>query len=347
MIAQRVNLGNDSYEIIIDAMATFGRRIADACQPKGQIAVVADAAAYGFHGEAMAGALRAAGLSHALLALPPGEHNKTIDGLGTVYRFFAEAGLRRDGLVIAFGGGVIGDLAGFAAATWMRGVPYVQVPTTLLAQVDAGVGGKTAVNLPEGKNLVGAFYQPKLVLIDTTALDTLAPRDFRCGMAEVIKYGAIFSRKLFESLAVPPGRDRWPGIVAECCRYKADVVGRDEKESGERKLLNFGHTLGHAIEKLGGYERHTHGEAVSAGMVIAAQIGEKLGLTRAGCAVALRHTLSANGLPCDSPYKPSDLLACAEMDKKSGVGGIAFVLLRDIGTAFTHVLDMPALRELL
>ena len=347
MITQRVDLGRDSYDIHIGEMASFGILIREHCKPEGTIVIVADGMAWRFHGDAFTAALTTAGLTAKVLILPPGEKNKSIEGLTGLYRFFSETGLRRDGLVVAFGGGVIGDLAGFAAATWMRGTPFIQVPTTLLAQVDASVGGKTAIDLPWGKNLAGAFHQPKMVLIDVNTLETLSPRDFRCGMAEIIKYGAILSRSFFIRLGTPPSRAELPGIIAECCRFKSEIVSRDEKESGERMLLNFGHTFGHSIEKLGHYEVYTHGEAVAMGMILAAKAGELLGLTASGCSDALRETLSAHGLPCDSPYKPSALLAPAQMDKKAGAGGLRLVLLETLGHAFVHQPYEQALTDVL
>lgn len=293
------------------------------------VAVVTDENVWGRYREPFTGTLSGSGTGFEALVLPPGEANKTLSGLERVFAFFADTGLRRDGLVIAFGGGVIGDLAGFAAATYMRGVGYVQVPTTLLAQVDSSVGGKTAVNLPQGKNLAGAFYQPGLVLADTALLDTLPPRELRCGMAEVVKYGAIRSREL-----LAPGD--LTETVAACCAVKAEIVERDERDTGERMLLNFGHTFGHAVEALGDFDRYSHGEAVAVGMVIAASVGEAMSLTRRGTADELRKIITANGLPVFCPYSARELLSRMLLDKKSGSGGVSLVLLRELGDAFTR-----------
>jgi 3-dehydroquinate synthase len=278
--------------------------------------------------------------------LEPGEHNKSLDGLERLYGAFAAMKLRRGGLVVAFGGGVTGDLSGMAAATWMRGVRYIQIPTTLLAQVDSSVGGKTAVNLKEGKNLAGVFYQPALVLIDPALLETLPEREFRCGMAEVIKYGAIRSVPLFENLAHKPDTAELAKIIAQCCRIKSEIVERDELDTGERMILNFGHSFGHAIEKAGGYQRHNHGEAVAIGMTLAAEIGEKTGLTAAGIAARIKEVLEIHGLDTDCPYEPEQLLPQMELDKKNESGKIKLVLIREIGTAFTHTIPPATLHSL-
>ncbi|MDR1572480.1 MAG: 3-dehydroquinate synthase [Clostridiales Family XIII bacterium] len=343
MTAIRLGLGEKSYDVLI-GRGLSGRlgellreRVPDAAGSAaggGGIAVVADGAAWGLHGGALAASMARAGLDFSAVTLEPGERGKSLEGLGALYSAFAAMGLRRGGLVIAFGGGVTGDLAGFAAATWMRGLPYAQVPTTLLAQVDSGIGGKTAINIDEGKNLVGAFRQPLLVASDTALLDTLPPREFRCGMAEVIKYGAIRSKSLFEAVKGPLPAERLEGVIGECCRIKGGIVERDELDTGERMLLNFGHTFGHAVEKLGGYSRHSHGEAVASGMALAAAIGERAGITRAGCADGLRGALRAQGLPDGCEYGPDELLPQLRLDKKSGGGGVCMAMIRDIGDSF-------------
>ncbi|GHV07751.1 3-dehydroquinate synthase [Clostridia bacterium] len=272
------------------------------------------------------------------IILTPGESSKSLQTLGFIYDQFAARGLKRDGTVVAFGGGVVGDVTGFAAATYMRGVRLVQIPTTLLAQVDSSVGGKTAINLPQGKNLAGAFYQPSLVLIDPETLNTLSVREMRSGMAEVIKYAAIKSPKLLNM-------NSYDEIIAECCRIKAEIVSHDELDFGERMLLNFGHTFGHAIESIGNFERHNHGEAVALGMVIAAKIGENLGLTQPGCAAALSEICKSKGLDPICPYPPSQLLPYCNLDKKSSLKTVKMVLLRDIGDSFIENLSFQKLEE--
>jgi 3-dehydroquinate synthase len=238
-------------------------------------------------------------------------------------------------------------MAGFAAATWMRGVRYVQIPTTLLAQVDSSVGGKTAVNLPQGKNLVGVFYQPKLVIADTATLETLPARETGCGMAEVIKYGAIGSRSLFYKVMKREGALDMAEIVGECCRIKGEIVEGDEFDSGRRMLLNFGHTLGHAIEKISGFGRYNHGEAVAFGMTMAAGIGERAGVTPPGTSDEIRRALSAWGLEADYPQDPEPLIPLLSADKKSVYDGVRMVLLRSIGDAFVKDMAFSEIETLL
>jgi 3-dehydroquinate synthase len=260
-----VGLSGNSYDILIGdgLLDNLGEMLKPLCAPvgpaaaepvttTGPIAVVTDENVWELHGSRFASSLSGAGVDFEPIVLPSGERNKSLLGLSSLYEAFARLPLARDGLVVAFGGGVTGDLCGFAAATWMRGVRFVQVPTTLLAQVDSSVGGKTAINLPQGKNLVGAFYQPKLVVIDPQTLDTLPDREMRSGMAEVIKYGAIRSSSLFETLAKKIGPEDLSDVIYECCSIKSEIVARDERDFGERMLLSFGHTLGHAIEKQSG-----------------------------------------------------------------------------------------------
>jgi len=315
----------------------------------GRVAVVTDQNVWRYYAHAFTASLNKTGLDICPVVLGPGEQNKSLDGLGTLYDAFAEMKLKRDGLVIAFGGGVIGDLCGFAAATYMRGVKYMQAPTTLLAQVDSSVGGKTAINLRQGKNLAGAFYQPSAVLIDTVALETLTERDWKSGMAEVIKHGAIRSRVLFDSLKNSAGKDRrdFFDVIALNCEIKSEIVARDEREAGERMLLNFGHTFGHAIEKLCGFGRYSHGEAVAIGMRIAAAVGEEMGLTERGCADELTQLMDMYGLGSACPVPLTELLPHLEADKKSVDKGVTLALLREIGDAFTYKIEFRALTGIL
>lgn len=276
-----------------------------------------------------------------LLALPPGEASKTLEHCSRV--FAALAGMRagRDALVVALGGGVVGDLAGFAAACWMRGTGFVQVPTTLLAMVDSSVGGKTGVNLPYGKNLVGAFHQPEAVIADTDTLATLPPRELAAGLAEVVKYGAIGDAAFFAwleanvaaLLACDPAA--LVHAIATSVRHKAAIVARDERESGERALLNFGHTFGHAIETATGYRQLLHGEAVAIGMVQAARLSERLGLAPPDDTRRLERLLQAFGLPVRPPpgLQAEQLLDLMRLDKKAGAGGLRFVVWHGIGAA--------------
>jgi 3-dehydroquinate synthase len=268
--------------------------------------------------------------------LPDGEKYKTVDTLVRVFDGLTGAGARRDTTVIALGGGVVGDIAGFAAASYMRGIPYIQVPTTLLAQVDSSVGGKTGVNHAAGKNLIGAFYQPRIVLIDTNTLSTLPERELKAGIAEVIKYGAICDTEFFGWL-----EDNMPALLARdakvlgvairrCCEIKAEVVADDEREGGRRAILNFGHTFGHAIERCQGYGDWLHGEAVAAGMVMAGRLS---GLS-ASEQERLASLIRAAGLPDRPPQIPADRMREAMgLDKKALGTSLRFVLLSRLGDA--------------
>ncbi len=330
-----VSLPGGGYDILTGsgALPAAAGRLRTLCG-EARLAVVADPAALALHKETLQAALEAAGVTFCVIELAPGEEHKTLAALAEVYAAFAHNGLGRGDVVAAFGGGVAGDLAGFAAATWMRGVRLVQIPTTLLAQVDASVGGKTAVNLPEGKNLVGAFHQPALVVADTNLLATLPPREVACGMAEVVKMGAICSPELFARLAKAPTAAQWPGLVAEAARLKAGIVQQDETEQALRKILNFGHSFGHAIEALGGYGTYSHGAAVAMGMVLAAGIGVRLGVTPPPVPKALGRALAAQGLPAACPYTAAQMRPLLALDKKrQGEGSIDLVLLQAIGKA--------------
>ncbi|MBN8482875.1 MAG: 3-dehydroquinate synthase [Xanthomonadales bacterium] len=277
----------------------------------------------------------------ATLVLADGEQYKTLDSAARVFAALAALGANRDATVIALGGGVIGDLAGFAAACWMRGIAFVQMPTTLLAMVDSSVGGKTGVNLPAGKNLVGAFHQPHAVVIDTGTLSTLPSREYSAGLAEVVKYGAIGDRGFFAWLEARADAlaARDDGVLAEAiatsCRHKAGVVARDEREHGERALLNFGHTFGHAIEAEAGYGALLHGEAVAIGMVLAARLSARLGRAAAADGERLARLLARFGLPVDLPqgFSAERLLARMQLDKKNLSGRLRLILWSGLGAA--------------
>lgn len=289
-----------------------------------------------------------AGKSVRAVVLPPGEQEKTLARFGDVIAALADLGASRDVTVVALGGGVVGDLAGFAAASWMRGVRFVQLPTTLLAMVDSSVGGKTAVDLPAGKNLVGAFHQPSAVIADTSTLDTLPVRELRAGLAEVVKYGAIADADFFARLETDAeallARDpaALSDAIATSCRQKAGVVARDETEQGERMLLNFGHTFGHAIETEQGYGGLLHGEAIAIGMVLAARLSTRLGRAPAADADRLQALLQRFGLPVRLPagLSAEALLARMRLDKKSVSGALRLILWRGLGQADV-VRDVP------
>ncbi|MEP6940317.1 MAG: 3-dehydroquinate synthase [Rudaea sp.] len=290
------------------------------------------------------------------LLLADGEAHKTLDSTASVFTALAALEASRDATIVALGGGVIGDLAGFAAACWMRGIAFVQVPTTLLAMVDSSVGGKTAVDLPQGKNLVGAFHQPRAVIIDTDTLATLPERELRAGFAEVIKYGALgdadFLGWLERNVEMLLARDAaaLSQAIAHCCAQKAGIVVRDETEQGERALLNLGHTFGHALETATGYGRLLHGEAISIGMVLAARLSARLGRAHAADTQRLRALLERFGLPVALPpgVDPDQLLGLMRLDKKNLSGRLRLVLWRGVGQAEVVAgVDMAAIRGVL
>ena len=263
----RVNLGAKSYNIEIAAglLDAAGEKIRSISKAQ-RAAIISDSNVDALYGERLQAALAGSGFKVTRIVFPAGEKSKCLAELARIYDRLAEAGITRSDLVVALGGGVTGDLGGFAAATFLRGVDYVQIPTSLLAQIDSSVGGKTGLDLPEGKNLIGCFYQPSLVLADTDCLETLPRRQLSSGMAEVIKCGVIGDEEILRHLETAAKPDL-PWLVERCCRYKAAVVARDERDGGDRRLLNFGHTFGHAYEAAGGYDAYTHGEAVAAGMM--------------------------------------------------------------------------------
>jgi 3-dehydroquinate synthase len=280
------------------------------------------------------------------LILEPGESSKDFVHYQQVIAALADARVQRKSTVVALGGGVIGDLVGFAAATYMRGIRFIQVPTTLLAQVDSSVGGKVGIDLAQGKNLVGAFYPPCEVIVDTRFIQSLPLREFRCGLAEVLKYGLILDQELWNQLIASPLTalsTELSSVIERCIRLKADVVESDEFETkGERAKLNFGHTVGHAIEVRTGYEKYTHGEAISLGMVAESWIAEKMGIAKRGLSEAIQTGLVQNGLPVRGLLggNPSDLVQSMKLDKKSENGTLVMSLVTDIGTC-ELVKDVP------
>lgn len=303
-----------------------------------KVAIVTDSNVAPLYASTVSDSIKASGLDVYTMTLPAGEEHKTLSTVSGIYAFLAENRFTRSDILVALGGGVVGDISGFTAATYLRGIRSVQIPTTLLAQVDSSVGGKCGVDLPQGKNLVGAFNQPNRVLIDTDVLKTL-PRDiFRDGMAEVLKYGCIFDEKLFSDiLKLAPGTIT-DAIVERCVELKRDVVERDEHDKGDRMLLNFGHTIGHAIEKLGNFTRFSHGSAVSMGMAAAAKAGEVQGITSPGTYERIVSALSYLCLPTELPYHPDELVSSMAMDKKNLNGNLNFILLSKVGSG--HIVPM-------
>lgn len=337
----KVELGDRSYEILIgrDLLADLGRR----CQRIGlgaRCAIITDSNVGPHYGKETQRLLEASGFQVTLVTIPAGEKSKSLNYVGHCYDAMARQRLERKSFVVALGGGVVGDLAGFVAASYLRGIPFIQIPTTLLAQVDSSVGGKTGINLKAGKNLVGAFYQPRLVVCDLATLDTLPDRELRAGMAEVIKYGIIFDAPFFRRLEqqVEAALARDPAvlakIVARCCEIKAEVVSQDETETGLRAILNFGHTIGHALEAISGYGKYLHGEAISMGQVYAGRLSQKLTGLPATEVERIRSLLKRAGLPTEARLNAAQkrkLMAAMKLDKKVSAGEIKFVLARAIG----------------
>jgi len=339
----QVPLGDRGYWIYIGShlLESLGVWLRERC-PAPTAVVISDENVAPLYGEAVMGSLRQAGYAARLIVVRPGEGSKSLVTADRIYGELAEAGIERDSPLIALGGGVVGDLTGFVAATWLRGVPFVQVPTTMEADLDASVGGKTAVNHAAGKNLIGAFHQPRLVLIDVETLKSLSGRDLRSGIAEGVKHGVIRDAQLFAWLESKSGEILTgdSAILAEWiewnCRIKASVVATDEREANLRAILNFGHTIGHAIETDQQYALR-HGECVSIGMVAAAQIAVERGHFAAEQAERLRHLLERLELPTRvcQPIDAEVMFAYMQKDKKVAAGRIRFVLPTDIGQVVT------------
>ena len=337
----QVPLGNRSYAIKVGG-GLLARLGAECARLKlGQrCAVITDSNAGKHFAKAALKSLSASGFETVLITVPAGEKSKRIAVVEKCYDQLAAHRLERKSFIVALGGGVVGDLAGFVAATYLRGIPFVQVPTTLLAQVDSSVGGKTGVNLQAGKNLVGAFYQPQLVLCDLDALKTLPKREYISGLAEVIKYGVIYDAVLFAQLErnLPKLLQReattLAAVIARCCEIKADVVGQDETESGLRAILNFGHTIGHAIENSSGYGKFLHGEAISIGQVAAANLSRKILGLPSGDVARIEKLFVQAGLPVKIKLNTAQrkkLFAAMKLDKKVSGGEVKFVLAEKIG----------------
>jgi 3-dehydroquinate synthase len=335
-----VALAERSYDIAIGRGTLSGVAAASpAQQPFSQAVVIADANVATPHAERVAQSLRAAGRKAELLTVPAGEASKCVAQAERLWNDLLRCEADRKTIVVAVGGGVVGDLAGFVAATFARGLALVQVPTTLLAQVDSSVGGKVGINLPQGKNLVGAFWQPAAVVIDLDVLATLPEREYRSGLAEVVKYGVILDPPFFEYLEQHVAEigsrqlDTLEYVVARCCRLKADVVERDEREeTGLRAVLNYGHTFCHAIEAVAGYGAFLHGEAVAIGMLCASRLAESLGRIDSTTTERQAKLLQKLGLPTTVPrLDSSELVAAMQHDKKTERGRLRFVLPKRLG----------------
>ena len=333
------------YNIFIEKgiISTCGKYIKEVSNAA-KVCLVSDTNVYKIYGNTVEKQLKSEGYEVLTYVFEAGEESKTTATVISIVEFMAKNGLTRSDLVVALGGGVCGDMAGFAAAIYLRGIDFVQIPTSLLAQVDSSVGGKTAVDLPQGKNLCGAFHQPILVLIDPDTLDTLTPHYFSDGMAEVIKTGCIKSASLFEKTEKQNAKDIIDDIIFECVSIKAGVVERDEKEHGERALLNFGHTSGHAIEKLHNFTTVSHGEAVGIGMVMITKAGEANSITESGTCERIANVLKKYNLMTEDCNALQDIITCMNADKKRTADSINFVLLNKIGESFTQKIkneDIP------
>ena len=331
---------NTPYDIIIEKgiIADCGKYI-KAVKECRKICLISDTNVFPIYGDTVKTSLEDEGYEVCTYIYPAGEESKTTDTVIKMVEFMSQNELTRGDLVVALGGGVCGDMAGFAAAIYLRGIDFVQIPTSLLAQVDSSVGGKTAVDLPTGKNLCGAFHQPRLVLIDSNTLDTLTPHFFSDGMAEAIKMGCIKSASLFERIENENAREIIDDVIFECVSLKAGVVERDEKEHGERALLNFGHTAGHAIEKLHNFTTISHGEAVGIGMVLVSQAGENNGLTEKGTAERIANVLEKYNLPTTDTNSVSDIISAMNADKKRTGDSIKFVFISEVGNGFINPIE--------
>lgn len=336
----KINLGERSYNILIGpGMLDKLGAVISSTGKSNRVALVSNPTVAKYYSEAALKSLQSAGVSAELIVVPSGERYKTLNTVKKIYDALLSMRMDRSGALIALGGGVIGDMVGFAAATYMRGIDFYQVPTTLLAQVDASIGGKTGVDLPQGKNLVGAFHQPRAVIIDTLTLNTLPARELRSGLAEVIKHGIIYDREFYSFLDSHAKEllARKEEYLAEAIRrsveIKRDVVEKDERESGLRAILNYGHTVAHAIEVLSGYGKYRHGEASSIGMVTEALLAEGDGIASKGTASAVANTLAKMRLPVDmdKSLATSDMVRAIEMDKKTLGGSIRLALPTRLG----------------
>ena len=338
-----VNLGENSYPIFIEngIIKKSGEHISQIFSGQ-KIMIVSDDNVFPLYGQQVMDSLK--DYECHSLVLPHGEPTKNFQSLPKIYTAMLDAKLTRSDLVIALGGGVIGDLAGFAAASYLRGIKLVQIPTSLLAQVDSSVGGKVAVDLPQGKNLVGAFYQPKMVLIDPDVLNTLPEHFIKDGMGEVIKYGCIKDGSLFDRLCAHSSfedlKPELPEIIARCVDIKRIVVEADQFDTGERMLLNFGHTLAHTIEQYYNYERESHGEADGIGMYQITLMAEEKGLTGSGCADQIKKALDIYGLPSSCGLPVTDLTKAITLDKKNLNGKLNVVLLKELGSSYVYPTDI-------
>ncbi|MEC4819216.1 MAG: 3-dehydroquinate synthase [Scytonema sp. PMC 1069.18] len=359
MASISVNLPQQSYEIAIapSGLDKLGEYMSNLQLGK-KVLVVSNPMIFKHYGERAIASLESAEFEVATCILQPGERYKTLNSVQKIYDTALENRIERSSTMVALGGGVIGDMTGFAAATWLRGIHFVQVPTSLLSMVDASIGGKTGVNHPQGKNLIGAFHQPRLVLIDPEVIKTLPMREFRAGMAEVIKYGVIWDSQLFSEMEESKRLDQMryvkpellESILTRSCQAKADVVSKDEKEAGLRAILNYGHTIGHAVESLTGYRVVNHGEAVAIGMVAAGQIAVELQMWQKEETERQHALIQKTGLPTQLPsgLDIDAIVESLQLDKKVKAGKVRFILPTQIGSVtITDQVQSDTIRQVL
>ena len=338
---------NDKYDILIEkGLIKKAGELTKTVLSGKKLVLVSDTNVYPIYGDDVKSSLEAKGYDVYTYIFEAGEASKTTKTVIDMVEFMAQNELTREDGVVALGGGVCGDMAGFAAAIFLRGIKFVQIPTSLLAQVDSSVGGKTAVDLPQGKNLCGAFHQPSLVVIDPNVLDTLTEHYFADGMGEVIKYGCIKSASLFNRLENENPKDFIDELIFECVDIKRQVVENDEKEHGERALLNFGHTCGHAIEKLWNFQTVSHGEAVGIGMVMISRAGEQAGITQPGTADRIAALLKKYNMKTADTHKTEDIINAMGADKKRTGTALKFVFLNSIGSSFIKPVAMGDISKL-
>ncbi len=346
-----IKLSQNQYSILIkrDILEDIGTEIRKLYK-NNKIAVITDSNVEALYGKKLLKSLEKHDFQTKIITIKPGESSKSLDTAKNIYEELLDFEITRGDMIVALGGGVVGDIVGFVASTLLRGIPFIQIPTSLLAQIDSSVGGKVAVNLPRGKNLVGSFYHPQAVFIDPELLRTLDKRFLYDGMAEVIKYGCIKDKALFEKLMTIETEEEllrnMEEIILNCCKIKRDIVERDEKDHGERMLLNFGHTIGHAIEKYFAYKKYTHGEAVAIGMYNMTKKSEEMGLTEKGTAKSIREVIIKYNLPYEMPDTNIDKLTEAVgLDKKNKGKTLNIILLKKIGDSFIKKIDREDIGE--
>ncbi|MEW6107794.1 MAG: 3-dehydroquinate synthase [Nitrospirota bacterium] len=337
----RLELGDRSYNIIFDhdILKDIGKA-AEKFEFSSRLALVTNPTVYELYGNVVSNAINASGFELTEIIIPDGEEYKSLEWVQKIYGELLKARLDRKSALIALGGGVIGDIAGFAASTYMRGIDFIQVPTTLLAQVDSSVGGKTGVNHPLGKNMIGTFWQPRLVWVDINTLGTLPQRELFAGLAEVIKYGVIWDDELFEFLelnrdaVLKLDKKALTYIIKRSCEIKSDVVSQDERESGIRAILNYGHTIGHAIETVTEYKKYLHGEAVAIGMYFEARLSQLLGLVDEKTVKRIKDIIASYNLPAEMPQgiDIEKILSSMHIDKKVVAGELKFILPEKVGS---------------